>query len=225
MIKKILTGLFLLPIIFANAQENKNKFVVNGNLDVSYGGTNSLRLGGFNIGYFPTDHFSIGLTGRAGSDIFNNSKELSLSNREEEIQKRSDHFAGIFARYNFESKNKFSFFLSLNNVFTWNKQKSESTSEANGIKSRQSIENLSRGYTISLHPGIIYFFHPKFSAEVTLGSVSYSIQKLNETSSYTNLPTTKTVYINDGVSANFFTEGLNLGFSYYFGCKSKDKEQ
>lgn len=223
--KKILIGLFLLPIVFANAQENKNKFVVNGNLAVSYGGYSSLGLGGFNFGYFPTDHFVIGLTGGCGSNVNNNSRELSFSNREANTLKTSDNFVGVFARYNFEPKNKFSFFLSLNNSFTWNKRKSESTSETAGIKSVNSTESLSRGYTLSLNPGIIYFFHPKFSAEITLGSVFYSVRKVNETTTYTNIPPNKYVSINDGISASFFTTGFNVGFSYYFGCKSKDKEQ
>lgn len=222
--KKILIGLFLLPLIFANAQENKNKFVVNGNLDISYGGNNGIGLGGFNIGYFLTDHFAIGITGGVGNNINNNSSELSLSNREENKQKRSENCAGVFARYNFTPKNKFSFFLNLDNSLTWHKYKNEYVYESYGNKSISTTTNQTKGYTISLNPGIIYFFHPKFSAEITLGSISYKIQKSTNTSSSPGNPTISSISTYNGGGARFFTTGINIGFSYYFGCKSKGQE-
>jgi hypothetical protein len=218
MIKKILTGLFLLPIIFANAQENKNKFVVNANLALFYGGNYPLGLGGFNFGYFLTDHFSIGITGNYDAYKDSRNYKNDVSNYHSlNKNDRTDNFAGAFARYNFSPKNKFAFFLSLENAYFWNKFKEEYVvTTVNGVEISSIYEGSTKGNTVSLSPGIVYFIHPKFSAEIGLGSVYYSIRKqYGMNSAYSKI---------NGFGTNFFTSGLNIGVSYYFGCKNKNQE-
>lgn len=216
--KKILIGLFLLPIVFANAQENKNKFVVNGNLRVSYYFDNPLQLDGFSIGYFPTDHFSIGITGRYSNtkDTYNYEDVMNYHNSNKSQQ--SENFAGAYARYNFASKSKFSFFLYLNNSYRWNKYKNEYTYLSNGIEIKNSSDAFSKGYNVSLAPGIIYFIHPKFSAEISLGSIFYQYNKQKD---IVNPEISK----NSSIGAGFLTSGLNIGLSYYFSCKNKNEEK
>ena len=224
--KNFFTGLFLLPLLLTHAQDNKNKFVVTGNLAVSYRSQAPLGLGAFNIGYFPTTNFSMGFTGGLSNNVNRSSTDELPSHKTTFDQKRSSNFVGIFARYNFSAKNKFAFFLCLNNSFTWDKYKSNSSNvDINGVKNNFSTQNLSIGYTVSLNPGIIYFFHTKFSAELSLGSVWYSIQHTKETVTPPQTPTRNNISNISRTGASFFTTGFNIGVSYYFGCKNKNKEQ
>jgi hypothetical protein len=216
--KKIFTTFLLLSTALVYAQDNKNKFVVNANLSVSNGSNNSLGLGGFNIGYFFTNQFSIGVTANYNGSIHHFSQEAISSYPVTSLStdKYLNNFVGVFARYNFVPKNKFSFFLSLNNSFFWYTFKHESIFIANGYEDHYTSTGYSKGYRINLNPGIIYFFHPKFSTEITLGSVFYTTERATDINFFRKA---------SGFGTDLFTSGFNLGFSYYFGCKNKNTEQ
>lgn len=217
--KKILTGLFLLSIALANAQENKNKFVVNANLGISNGNNNTLGLGGFNIGYFLTNEVSIGITGNYNNSSRSSHYENIYSNATTR-SKRSENFVGTFVRYNFVPKNKFSFFLSLTNSYTNYRFKDQyiQININNGSEELVTADGFSKGYTLSLIPGIVYYIIPKFSAEITFGSVFYRTEQQKGDNYAGSVK-------NSGVGSDLFTSALNIGISYYFNCKGKNQDQ
>lgn len=219
--KKIFTGLLLLSVSFTKAQESKNEFVVNANMGVSYpNGTPGMRLSDFNLGYFFTNNFSLGITGNHWNytSKYNSTEQFDFASST--VERRSINFLGFFARYNFIPKNRFGFFLTLNNKFNWDKINYTRTYTVFGDTDTYTSKSKSKGYEVGLNPGIIYFFHPKFSAEIALGSISYrtTYQNSNDTNN-------KAIARESGFNTVFFTAGFNIGFSYYFGCKSKNSEQ
>lgn len=210
--KKIFTGLFLLFIAFASAQENKNKFVVSANLS-TYPNYNTISPGPFYLGYFLTDHFSLGGTGRFSTYKSTFSMEDRIDYHYLNKARSLDNSIGVFARYNFPQKNKFALFLLLTNSYHWFTFKRESISKSTGYEYIDISTGSSKGYAISLTPGIIYFIHQKFSTEIALGGISYSTERIKQPDQTTNNYS--------GINAALFTSGFNLGFSYYFGLKNK----
>ncbi|HSH64819.1 MAG TPA: hypothetical protein VLB84_03260 [Bacteroidia bacterium] len=224
MIKKSFVCLFLLLSFAGFTQNNKNKFVVNGNF--TYSSNKTVQHSSYptiqykyrtfssnlNIGYFLTNNFVVGISGA----YLNGSSETNYDASLRTISKSlfNSYNTGVFARYNqFLKNSKFAFFYNLycDPFFGKTTQYySDVLNSSNEVK----IISRNSGVHIGFQPGIIYFINSKFSIESSVGQVYYHSEKRH---SEDDKSSSKQSWF--GIS--YFMNSLNLGFSYYFGTKSK----
>jgi hypothetical protein len=226
--KNYLIAVLLAISFYSFAQENKNKFLINGNAHYSnyhqrdkynlsesaYDYLSQQRMGGLNFGYFITNDFVIGISG-AINRITGVADAGDKKNYFYKSSFTDDYTAcGIFTRYNHALQGgKFGFFLQLNaNYIKGNSTNMNSQQSPNSdLVTTKAYRKYSRINT-NLNPGIIYFINSKFSVESSLGSIFYEIGKSKEDDTY---------FINkaSGFGINFSLTTINMGLSYYFGGK------
>lgn len=212
MIRKILLGFFITTSLYSHAQENKNKFVVNAN--IQFNPTNNpINFGGASIGYFFTNNFSVGITGNQRKDI----SKFEQNNQNMTIRttlETTDSYTGAFARYNQLFKNdRLGFFLDLNTVYMFRKYTRKEIYDTPN-NSNQTITLKDNGYRLALSPGIIYFINHWFSMEATLGDISYVTISQNDPNGIHKK--------SSEFNSSLFTSGIRLGLSFYFGCKKTE---
>jgi hypothetical protein len=215
MIRKSFLCILVVLSSYSFSQENKNKFVANATIQLTSGSSGPVNMGGVYLGYFFTNSLSFGITGYQSQDrsLYRDETVWQTYSKEEVSLA---NFSGAFIRYNHSFKNKFGVFVSLNPGYRWNKLTITETTNSFGTEAVSKRFTKGNGLSVGLHPGIIYFVNKQFSAEVTLGHISYITNFSKESES---------VYIQkDAVfETSFFTSGLNLGVSFYFGCKKDNK--
>ena len=227
--KKITVLLVLLGWTQLHAQENKGKWMINGNVNYltykdgyndkpPYQSQQNIYKSasvGVNLGYFLTNNFALGLSTLYTFDKIKS--EYAGYPIQTYDQKNSTYSTGIFARYNQPiNHSKFGFALQLDGNYGW---KTGSQKQYDGQGSNTTHIS-SSGFSISLTPRIIYFINQKFSVETTLGNIQFRSSK--GVDSY---------YSSQKVRRNSFDFNLNpfevfgFGFTYYFGGKhSEDKK-
>jgi hypothetical protein len=229
MIKKCLPAILLFVSICSYSQENKNKFMINGHMQYSHYGLlekpststdEHLDLvnngsGGINFGYFLSTNFAIGISGSV-SNFAVTTKSRTNNSAFEYGSNYIEKGCGIFARYNHAFPNsKFGFFLQLSSLYYWgdvNDNIPYLDPNGNLITVKHTTKNTAIATTFN--PGVIYFINNKFSVESALGSIYYASGKSVDDKNYNEK-------FSD-LSADFYLNSINLGFSYYFGGKKAE---
>jgi hypothetical protein len=228
MIKKYLTAVLLFISIYGYSQENKNRFMINGNVQYSHFNdqnkyypdlyiddySNRNSAAGVNFGYFISNNFALGVFGSLNKFTYTSASEYHSNFNSSYNSAYMNKACGVFARYNHVLHNsKFGFFLNLSIGYNWNNtNSSNSYQDPNAGQITKKEYSKYSGLKASLNPGIIYFINSKFSVESTLGSVYYSIGKLRQDDVYFANKITE-------LGASFSLRTVSLGFSYYFGGK------
>jgi hypothetical protein len=231
MIKNYLTAILLVITIYSYSQENKNKFMINGNAQYSdqymikkinhsnntigkYSDSYKNSHGAINFGYFLSNNFAIGISGSVNSSISYSRREDNKKYLSEYTDNNIEKGCGIFARYNhILDSSKFGFFFQLGTHYYWGTMKTTSPT----MDSQGNIITIKRTTTHTqllalLNPGIVYFINNKFSVESALGSIYYTSDESEPTD-------TNTVEKNSKLGFDFNLTTISLGFSYYFGGK------
>jgi hypothetical protein len=225
--KENLIAVILAISFYSYSQENKNRFMIKG--DVRYSGSNDRSShnldtyhnnhlsghssAGINLGYFVSNNFAIGLLGSIGKSSSGSTSNSATPYSYEFTSTYSYTGGGIFARYNqVLPTGKLGFFLQLNTSYSKGYANDASTylDQMGQLISTKGYSK-SKEANVSLNPGIIYFINSKFSVESTLGSVYYRASK----SKHDDIDFTQA----SGFGAGFSLKTINLGFSYYFGGK------
>ena len=217
MIKKYITGLLLALSVYSYSQENKNKFVANATIQFNYwNGSNTINLGGVNMGYFISNHFALGISGNYSREKSNSAtKELNYSSFTENTT--SSSYSGIFARYNYvPAGNKLGFFFNFGSGYSLTTIKLNHRTIYDDISFEQTNVQKRHGFNIALSPGIIYFINKRFSTEATLGNIAFRTEFSKDVSP------TEATYRYTNFETRFFTSYLMIGFSYYFDCKKNE---
>lgn len=225
MIKKIAVFVLFLICMQLNAQENKNKWMINGavnyfqnNTDIYYLPDLKLKQSntfvGVHLGYFITNNFALGILNEGSASVH----EVITSDTSASVtsQYSTSYSPGIFAKYNRQiQSSRFGFFLQLDSKYSWEKNRFK-TITGNSDFTRTSA---STGIVISLTPGIIYFINKKISIETSFGNLGVS-----SLDGYDSNAIVKRKAINVNLKTNFSLATMNFGFTYYFGCKKKESD-
>jgi hypothetical protein len=228
MIKKYLTAILLVMSIYGYSQENKNRFMINGNVQYFHSNDqykyspgiytndflNSRSTAGVNFGYFISNNFALGISESISKFLYASTSEYQTNPNYSSSYSSINKDCGIFARYNqVIHSSKFGFFLNLYTGYSWYDMNSSNTyQDPNSGQITNKKYSRYTGLKVSLDPGIIYFINSKFSVESTLGSVFYQIGKSKQND----------IYVTDKITelgASFSLRTVSLGFSYYFGGK------
>ncbi len=221
---KTIVGVILLSLFTQlNAQENKNNWMINGNMDFfqnDYSDANKSHFSssknkltyvytGSNLGYFITNNFAVGILNQYYSNT-NTNKEVDTLIQYTVKEKMRSYTTGVYARYNHMiNKRKFGFFLQLETDYTWQKYNANILKE----NSNEILTRSSTGYSVSLTPGLVYFINHKFSVETSLGNVGFNSFKGND---FDELDM-KQNQINFYLTTRLSLSSINFGFTYYFG--------
>jgi hypothetical protein len=216
MIKSSLTAILILLGAYCSSQENKGNFVVNAAINLSLK-NQPVTTGGIYLGYFVTDHFSFGITCHQSHERNTLHENAIWQDYSSEIVK-TEHFSGVFARYNHLFQGKFGFFLSLNPSYIRRKDVTTQTTYYAVGEYTEKTTYRYNGIFVSLDPGIIYFINKRFSLETKLGSIYY----LNTFSKNTNYEINEK---HSDFDLSFFTTNLNLGVSFYFARKKEEDKK
>lgn len=234
MIKKIFFAALLLTNAAIYAQENKGKFMINGNgnfakykthkdyglgTNNSYDKTNQTNGNvNLNFGYFLSNHFAIGVSGGYSGQI-NKQEFVNPSSPNTNLYKSYTYSAGIFARYNCMIKeSKFGFLFQLNANYDFEKNHTKITYATNPNPSTD-FGGKTVGSTTALRPGVIYFINQKFSLETLLGSVYYqqAVKTIENNETYKEK--------NSNFGLDLSMTSIYIGITYYFGGKKTESSK
>ena len=223
MIKKTIAFVLFLTCTNLHAQENKNKWMINGNVsyfqnnsdthsspDIKFKQRNTFM--GVHLGYFITNNFALGILNEGFASV----NELTTSDTSASVTSQYSTYYSpvIFARYNRQiQSSRFGFFLQLDGKYRWEKNRLKTITGSSGY----TRTSASSGIAISLTPGIIYFINKKISVETSFGNLG--ISSLN---GYDSNAIVKRNMVNVNLTTNFSLAAMNFGFTYYFGCKKRE---
>jgi hypothetical protein len=234
MIKKQFIAALLLLIGFQSfAQLNKGKVMINGRGNFFAGGSKGEEYSGlysqtitqkysngnfnFNLGYFFTNNFAVGLSGGVGADKHERTYFQGGSSFITE-EKNQGTAAGIFLRYNRQIRDsKFGFFFQLDNSYNWGKWRYTSYSSFPTEPTLRKIH----GFRTGLTPGILYFISGKVSVEASIGDISYESSVTKNQSNQNNTSEQSTSRFNSDFSMSTFY----LGFTFYLGGHGTEEKK
>jgi outer membrane immunogenic protein len=234
MIKNVVIGLLLFSVSVANAQENKNKFVVSGHLayatnkftdkyaaNSSNKSINNESWASITIGYFLTNNFALGIAGNFYKTGYDGSSFYQGYESHYQTE-QSRYMPALFARYNQPLRNnKFAFTYTFNGGFYTGKTSTISEESSPGMGEKREITGKVSGINVNFSPGLLYFISKNFSVETTLGSVYYNSQKIKYNDALaTSPPSNKS----SGFGLDFSLTSINVGFSVYFGGRSQTSD-
>ncbi|WP_109851693.1 outer membrane beta-barrel protein [Aquimarina sp. AU58] len=170
------TLVFTFSVTFAQEESsygfNKSDFFVSGTMSYN----NSKNRGDFGstekghiliiepeIGFFIHSNIAIGTR----LSVFTNTSKNSNSNEVEE----SGYGVGVFGKYFFTPKKRFSIYAELSAAYRTSEREQEFTLSNNQIESRKS-EN--KGYNIAISPGMQFFVSKRLALTSRIGSISYN---------------------------------------------------
>lgn len=230
--KKLVLTVILIFIAFSSicAQNEKqelsgfdlNNFVITGSLSFSSiknGDNNKTNRFSFNpkAGYFLSDNVLIGITvgfsTEKGNQYIITNNGSNINYLENGDSKSTSISPGIFSRYYFSPKNKFSIFTELTLGYMWNETKIQSSgfiifdpNFPNLIDS--TLELREKGFFGKFSPGISYFISDSFALEASLGLISYSVIEPEQESSE--------LKSNEIFNISLDLSNINLGLVYRF---------